>query len=80
MRQVVRLMRLSVYTYQVRLINFRCLYETTRKVEPLFRLYLPNSPSHLALFARNNSKVEAIVLVYLPSPLKQLALVARDNS
>jgi hypothetical protein len=45
---------LTVYTYQIRLVNSRCLHETTLKVEPIDRVYLINSPCQLALFARDN--------------------------
>ena len=43
------------YTYQVRLVNLRCLYQTILKVEPIDHVYLPDSSSQLALFALINS-------------------------
>jgi hypothetical protein len=46
-------MRLSVYVYQVRLVNLRCLY-ITLEFELIYRLQLPNSPSQLALYAQDN--------------------------
>ena len=39
----------------------RGLYETNLSVEPIDRVNLPNAPSQLALFARDNYKVEVII-------------------
>ena len=44
-----------MYTKQVRLVNSRCLYKATLKVEPIDRVYLPNLSSQLAVFARENT-------------------------
>ena len=59
MKKLLRLRRLSVYTYQVRPANTRCLYETSVKFMVVDRVYLPNSPSH-----ETTLKVWVIVRVY----------------
>ena len=50
-----KLSRSTVYTYPIRLINSRCLHEAAFEIEAIVRVYLTNSPSELALFARYNS-------------------------
>jgi hypothetical protein len=46
---------LSVYTYEVGLVNSRCLHETILKVETIDGVYLAGLPSELTLFLRDNS-------------------------
>ena len=53
-----------MYTNQVRLINPSCLYETTLKVEPIDRVYLPIMPSQHALFVREKLLELSILTVY----------------
>ena len=40
------------------------MYDTTIEVEPTERVYLPNLPSQLALFAQDNFKIEEIIRLY----------------
>ena len=35
--------RLTVYTYEVRLVKSRCLHEKTLKVDAIVRVYLSNN-------------------------------------
>ena len=52
--------QLTVYTYEVRLVNSRCLHNATLTVYTIARVYLSGSPSQLALFVRLNSRVRSI--------------------
>ena len=44
---------IPVCTYPICLVNSRCLYDTTKN-GPIARVYLPDSPSQLALFVQDN--------------------------
>ena len=73
--KVVRLRRLSVYTYPIRLVNSRCLHKTTLRVEANDHVNLPSPPSQLVLFVPDNLTVEQVDRVYLTSVYTQVRLV-----
>ena len=52
--QLALFVRFTGYTHLVCLVNSRCLYETTLKVEAIVRVYLPSSTSKLTLFVSDN--------------------------
>jgi hypothetical protein len=59
-----------MYTYPIRIVNSRCLHETTLKAEVIAHLYLPCSLSQVAMFVRKTTlKVERIDCVYTPNKL-----------
>ena len=45
----------DLYVYPVRLVNSRCLHMTNLRVKAIVSVYLPNPPSQLGLFVRDNS-------------------------
>ena len=44
-----------MYPYEVRLVNSRCLQQTTLNVEAIVRVYLTSPPTQLALFVQYTS-------------------------
>ena len=61
---LLKLCRLTVYTYPIRLFNSRCSYKANLKVEAIVRLYLPSPPSsnatHCGLFGWKGGTVTII--------------------
>ena len=52
MRQLLRLTRVPVQTYQDRLVNSRCLYKTNLKVGPVCSVYIGSSPGQLTFYLK----------------------------
>ena len=53
-----------MYTDQVHLVNARCLYNVTLKVEPIAPAFLPNRLDNLRGMHETTLKVVASVRVY----------------
>ena len=75
---LLRLRRLSVHTYQIRLLNARGVYETSLKVVPSDRVYVPNQPSQLALFVRDNLKLGRLTVCFYEIRLVNLRYSMRQ--
>ena len=60
-----------MYTYQVRLVNSRCLYKITLKVEPIDLEYLQSWPTvvNSGCLQGTTLKLNAIVRIHIPSPI-----------
>ena len=67
---------MSVYTYQVRLVNSYCFCKTTLTGDYNIRVYLPSLPSQLVLYVRHTETLNAVPNdhAYLPSSPSQLVL------
>ena len=69
-----------MYANQVYLINSRCLYKITLKIEAIVSIYLPSPPSQLLLFVLDTLSVDSVVRVNLPSLRSRLVLLVLDSS
>jgi hypothetical protein len=80
MRQLTSMAQLSEYTSRFRLINSRCLHETTLKSSRLtvstYEVCLPRESTH-AVHMKHDIMLS--VSVYLPSPPNQPTLIARGK-
>jgi hypothetical protein len=70
----------ALYTNQVRIVNSRCLYDTTHKVVPVDRLTYEVRLANFSSFHITPLEVEATVHVYLLGPPVQLPVCVIDNS
>ena len=80
MRQLLKLSRLTVYTYEVRLVNSRCLRETNPIIEAIVRVYTYQVRLDTSrCYYETTIKVEPIDRLKLPNSRSQLKSFTRDN-